>query len=284
MMQYLFKDFWRIVIWTLIFIVAKTQSIHPDRFSYYVIWNVGYGQWHTLIEDHACTHIDLGGERLRFKASLLKHCQSVVNAVIFTHLDRHHLNLSWFYKKWLSPTCPQFWKEYQRLKALDLEALPEGCQATILNSRRSTSSGRNGSSSSSGVDVSSSSKKRGNGSGKVVNGRAGANNIISNSFSVSGSDGNKALLIKQKFWVAGHVSQWPSLKREAQVIALGHHSKPQAFIKASASVLRDTPMIVTTKAYRKDHHQKAIEKTLAQSLVRRPVYSYKWGHLIFGLK
>lgn len=101
----------------LLYIVClQPVRLGPEAFNYYIIWNTGYGQWHTLIYNHSCVHIDLGGERLRLNSQLLALCQIFPNTVIFTHLDRHHLNLSWFYKKWLNPSCPNLWKEFKTHK------------------------------------------------------------------------------------------------------------------------------------------------------------------------
>lgn len=103
----------------LFIILLQPQRLGAEAFNYYIIWNTGYGQWQTLIYNKNCLHIDLGAERLRFDPKLMALCQAAHNQVIFTHLDRHHLNLSWFYKKWLNPHCPHFWKEFKAHKSLD---------------------------------------------------------------------------------------------------------------------------------------------------------------------
>ncbi len=109
------KNFFLILIYVLCF---QPLRIGHDAFEYYIVWNTGYGQWHTLIQNHTCLHIDLGGERLRFDPKIMSLCQRFPNQVFLTHLDRHHLNLSWFYKKWLNPSCSSFWTEFKNNKNL----------------------------------------------------------------------------------------------------------------------------------------------------------------------
>lgn len=125
------KNFLLIFIYVL---YLQPLRIGHDAFEYYIIWNTGYGQWHTLIQNHTCLHIDLGGERLRFDPKIISLCQTFPNQVLLTHLDRHHLNLSWFYKKWLNPSCSSFWKEFKNNKSLSHLLENSSCPLHIRSS------------------------------------------------------------------------------------------------------------------------------------------------------
>ena len=58
-----------------------------------VVWNVGQGQWVTLVEDQACWHFDVGGERAPW-AAITRACRGRVNRVCISHWDWDHLSFA----------------------------------------------------------------------------------------------------------------------------------------------------------------------------------------------
>lgn len=57
---------------------------------YFVVWNVGQGQWATLIHPQRCLHFDMGGEFFPWK-TLATHCQTKPNIVFLSHWDWDHI-------------------------------------------------------------------------------------------------------------------------------------------------------------------------------------------------
>ena len=66
--------------------------------AFFVIWNVGQGQFQTLSHPESCYHLDMGGEFIDW-SQLKKLCSYKNNFVLFSHWDWDHIN---FAKKALS--------------------------------------------------------------------------------------------------------------------------------------------------------------------------------------
>jgi competence protein ComEC len=69
----------------------------PVFISYFVVWNVGQGQWLTQISPDKCQHFDVGGEIKTFnriKPYFISLCSQKLNEIFLTHWDYDHvLNL-----------------------------------------------------------------------------------------------------------------------------------------------------------------------------------------------
>lgn len=72
-------------------ILLLPWSLSPNHRDYLVLWNVGQGQWVTLVTTRHCYHIDMGGEFIQFE-KVQELCQSKQNQVAFTHGDRDHIS------------------------------------------------------------------------------------------------------------------------------------------------------------------------------------------------
>ena len=65
----------------------------PMRENFWLIWNVGQGQWVTKVTNDHCQHFDFGGEpfQQRRLLSLFKTlCQNKINQLYLSHADGDH--------------------------------------------------------------------------------------------------------------------------------------------------------------------------------------------------
>lgn len=64
----------------------------------WIVWNVGQGQWATLVNKTHCHHIDMGGET--FPDAVIKVCRSKKNSLSLSHWDLDHVSwISHFTKR-----------------------------------------------------------------------------------------------------------------------------------------------------------------------------------------
>jgi len=89
----------------LIFVLASMMlfpaGISDGLVSTYVQWNIGQGSWGTYIETQSCLHIDMGGD-FAPSSSLLQRCRNKKNFVILTHYDRDHINLQYWFRRYIT--------------------------------------------------------------------------------------------------------------------------------------------------------------------------------------
>lgn len=55
-----------------------------------IVWNVGQGQWVTVIDEEACWHIDMGGEFAPWR-EIIPLCRGRANRVSLSHWDSDHI-------------------------------------------------------------------------------------------------------------------------------------------------------------------------------------------------
>ena len=55
-----------------------------------IIWNVGQGQWVTIIENQVCWHLDMGGEFAPW-SEIRKRCRRIENRISLSHWDMDHI-------------------------------------------------------------------------------------------------------------------------------------------------------------------------------------------------
>jgi metal-dependent hydrolase (beta-lactamase superfamily II) len=63
-----------------------------------IVWNVGQGQWVTIIYPTQCLHFDVGGETAPFR-KVIKSCKEKSNKIFLSHGDWDHLNKLNFFNK-----------------------------------------------------------------------------------------------------------------------------------------------------------------------------------------
>lgn len=81
-------------LFRLIFIFALSSTpleLTQAPAPHFVVWNVGQGQWTTLVAPALCLHFDTGGEYFPW-SQIIKHCKSRRNYVLYTHHDSDHIN------------------------------------------------------------------------------------------------------------------------------------------------------------------------------------------------
>lgn len=77
----------------LMFLILYPNSLKdsPKNQKELIVWNVGQGQWISLVEANHCWHFDMGGEFLPFK-EILKRCKKKENQIFISHGDWDHIN------------------------------------------------------------------------------------------------------------------------------------------------------------------------------------------------
>lgn len=78
--------------WFCFFVITFSAGIirHIPAQSYFVVWNVGQGQWATAVTPATCYHFDLGGEYFPFK-KMTKQCRYKDNVAYISHWDWDHI-------------------------------------------------------------------------------------------------------------------------------------------------------------------------------------------------
>lgn len=72
-----------------------------------IVWNVGQGQWVTLVNAESCLHFDVGGEFKPSSKKLREFCGAggKENFLYFSHWDWDHIGLAKFLSSQLPRTC-----------------------------------------------------------------------------------------------------------------------------------------------------------------------------------
>jgi competence protein ComEC len=61
--------------------------------AFWIIWNVGQGQWSTLVKKNTCDHFDMGGERNPLR-QVKKICGNKTNRIYLSHWDWDHISFA----------------------------------------------------------------------------------------------------------------------------------------------------------------------------------------------
>ncbi|RYZ84818.1 MAG: hydrolase [Proteobacteria bacterium] len=75
-----------------------------SRNGYFVVWNVGQGQWATVAKGETCTHFDIGGERMS-GSKVKKLCGDKRNRLFISHWDWDHIAFAGRARKILRDSC-----------------------------------------------------------------------------------------------------------------------------------------------------------------------------------
>lgn len=68
----------------------KGAFVSENNKSFFVLWNVGQGQWATWAKGNYCWHFDMGGEK--YPAQVDKLCAKKINIVSLSHWDLDHIS------------------------------------------------------------------------------------------------------------------------------------------------------------------------------------------------
>lgn len=96
----------RVLFWFFLLIFLSPSPIRPDHGlrSYWIVWNVGQGQWSTLVDQSSCHHFDMGGERNPlFRVSRL--CRGKSNFISLSHWDLDHVGFLQRARRQLTRAC-----------------------------------------------------------------------------------------------------------------------------------------------------------------------------------
>lgn len=87
-----------------IFTISTSAKESTDTAHQFVVWNVGQGQWTTLINNDSCIHFDMGGEK-NITAIVNQICRAKINIIHLSHWDWDHLSFVVNYLKIAPNTC-----------------------------------------------------------------------------------------------------------------------------------------------------------------------------------
>lgn len=91
-------------LWLLVFLSPSFIRHDGETRRYWIVWNVGQGQWSTLAEADSCRHFDMGGEKnpvLR----VARLCRGRTNIISLSHWDLDHVGFLARAKKYLNHAC-----------------------------------------------------------------------------------------------------------------------------------------------------------------------------------
>ncbi len=74
----------------IVFLFAGSLSTEVRREL--IVWNVGQGQWATIIDEDGCWHFDVGGEFAPWTA-VMRECRGRRNFISLSHWDWDHVGL-----------------------------------------------------------------------------------------------------------------------------------------------------------------------------------------------
>lgn len=78
-------------VFLLVFLIGSMGSL--EYLPELIVWNVGQGQWVTIIDDQACWHLDMGGEFAPW-AEIAKLCRRRPNRISLSHWDNDHIGFT----------------------------------------------------------------------------------------------------------------------------------------------------------------------------------------------
>jgi len=97
------------IIFVIILMVVCSPSWLQKDFpvgSYWIVWNVGQGQWSTLVDEKNCYHFDMGGEKSPLN-KVRRLCRDKNNILSLSHWDWDHVSFALKAQKVLPNACLQ---------------------------------------------------------------------------------------------------------------------------------------------------------------------------------
>lgn len=118
----------------LLFFSPTVLMTDGELKSFFIVWNVGQGQWATLVLPDGCHHFDVGGEKNPL-ARVQKICGKKKNKFYLSHWDWDHISFALKAHKALPQAClkvaplgksrPYKMKILETYKSCDAETAPE---------------------------------------------------------------------------------------------------------------------------------------------------------------
>jgi competence protein ComEC len=102
-------------------LISKDLKTHSE----FIIWNVGQGQWTTLVTEKNCDHFDMGGE-INLTRKVKNYCGPRQHRIHLSHWDSDHINFIAKLRKQTQNLCLYAWPrgEASAHKKLILAGLP----------------------------------------------------------------------------------------------------------------------------------------------------------------
>ncbi|MBC7370225.1 MAG: hydrolase [Bdellovibrionaceae bacterium] len=98
----------RLSIGSLIFFIVSLSptliSNYGPQKEFFVVWNVGQGQWATFVKTDRCVHFDIGGEHFPAR-KLKKTCGEKDNVILLSHWDWDHISFAGRARRLLPRSC-----------------------------------------------------------------------------------------------------------------------------------------------------------------------------------
>ena len=70
-----------------------SHEVSHQEWSYFILWNVGQGQWATFSTPSRCIHFDMGGESVHW-THIQRECQNKKNFLFISHGDWDHISFT----------------------------------------------------------------------------------------------------------------------------------------------------------------------------------------------
>lgn len=89
---------------TMISLSASQIEKEPLTHAFFIVWNVGQGQWATYVDKKTCHHFDMGGEKNPL-FQVRKLCADKENLLYLSHWDWDHISFALKARKLLKKAC-----------------------------------------------------------------------------------------------------------------------------------------------------------------------------------
>ncbi len=235
-----------ISIFIILFLKLSVAS-SPTLIHHWMIWNVGQGQWITLVENSKCSHFDFGGEVFSLKENrkrFLLSCKNKINQMYLSHADFDHYSFYNFIIKNSISTCWQI-RPTESLKKINSEIpiCPEA--SNLLNVLHSDS---------------------------LIQKRNDSSTVLRiENFLIPGDSPSQ----KEKLWVKNIPVQ-----NEIEILILGHHGSQTSNSEILLSKLTQLKMAIASSRFKKygHPHKKVVDRLKAHRL--NVIRTEDWGTIM----
>lgn len=233
-------------IFFILFLKLSVAS-SPTLIHHWVIWNVGQGQWITLVENSTCSHFDFGGEVFSMKENrqrFLVNCKNKENQFYLSHADFDHYSFYNFIVKNSITSCWQI-RPTEALSKINSEV--PICSASPQNVK---------------IIHSDSQIQKRNDSSTVLQ---------IEKFLIPGDSPSQ----KEKIWAKNIL-----LKNEIEILILGHHGSQTSSSDVLLSKLPRLKMAIASSRFKKygHPHKKVINRLKMHDL--NVIRTEDWGTIM----
>lgn len=231
----------------MILIFKLSVATSPTLIHHWMIWNVGQGQWITLIENSTCSHFDFGGEIFSLKENrqrFLVNCKNKENQFYLSHADFDHYSFYNFIIKNSITSCWQI-RPTEPLKKINNE-IPICSEATKLANVLHADS--------------------------LIQKRNESSTVLQiEQILIPGDSPSQ----KEKLWVKNI-----PLKNEIKILILGHHGSQTSSSEILLSKLPLLKMAIASSRFKKygHPHKKVLDRLKARHM--NVIRTEDWGTIM----